>query len=61
MLRVIDNGRGLRGKPAGFGRSQLAARVHDLGGQYRLTDHAAAGGSGCELEIALPDGAAPNA
>ena len=61
VLRVIDNGRGLRGKPAGFGRSQLAARVKDMGGEYRLTDHAAAGGSGCELEITLPDGAVPNA
>lgn len=61
VLRVIDNGRGLRGKPAGFGRSQLAARVKDMGGEYRLTDHAAAGGSGCELEITLPDNAAPNA
>ena len=61
VLRIIDNGRGLRGKPAGFGRSQLAARVHELGGQYRLIDHAAAGGSGCELEITLPDGAVPNA
>ncbi len=61
VLRVVDNGRGLRGKPAGFGRSQLAARVKDMGGEYRLTDHAAAGGSGCELEIALSDGAAPNA
>jgi signal transduction histidine kinase len=61
VLRVVDNGRGLRGKPAGFGRSQLAARVKDMGGEYRLTDHAATGGSGCELEITLPDNAAPNA
>jgi signal transduction histidine kinase len=61
VLRIIDNGRGLRGKPAGFGRSQLAARVKDLDGEYRLIDHAAAGGSGCELEITLPDGAVPNA
>lgn len=61
VLRVVDNGRGLRGKPAGFGRSQLAARVKDMAGEYRLTDHAAAGGNGCELEITLPDGAAPNA
>lgn len=61
VLRVIDNGRGLRGKPAGFGRSQLAARVKEMAGEYRLTDHAAAGGSGCELEITLPDNAAPNA
>lgn len=61
VLRIIDNGRGLRGKPAGFGRSQLAARVKDLNGEYRLLDHAASGGSGCELEITLPDEAAPNA
>jgi two-component system sensor histidine kinase UhpB len=61
VLRIIDNGRGLRGKPAGFGRSQLAARVKNLDGEYRLIDHAAAGGSGCELEIALTDEAAPNA
>ena len=61
VLRVIDNGRGLRGKPAGFGRSQLAARVKEMTGEYRLTDHAAAGGSGCELEITLPDEAAPSA
>jgi len=60
VLRVVDNGRGLRGKPAGFGRSQLAARVQELGGEYRLVDQAAAGGSGCELEITLPDGAAPS-
>jgi len=61
VLRIIDNGRGLRGKLAGFGRSQLAARVQEIGGQYRLIDHVATGGSGCELEIALPDGAAPEA
>lgn len=61
VLRIIDNGRGLRGKPAGFGRSQLAARVKDLNGEYRLLDHAATGGSGCELEITLPDEASPNA
>ena len=61
VLRIIDNGRGLRGKPAGFGRSQLAARVKDLNGDYRLIDHAAAGGTGCELEITLTDEASPNA
>jgi signal transduction histidine kinase len=61
VLRIIDNGRGLRGKPAGFGRSQLAARVKDLNGEYRLIDHAATGGTGCELEITLPDEASPNA
>jgi signal transduction histidine kinase len=61
VLRILDNGRGLRGKPAGFGRSQLAARVKDLNGEYRLIDHAATGGSGCELEITLPDEASPNA
>jgi signal transduction histidine kinase len=60
VLRIIDNGRGLRGKPAGFGRSQLAARVKDLNGEYRLIDHAAAGGSGCELEITVPDEAPPS-
>jgi signal transduction histidine kinase len=61
VLRILDNGRGLRGKPAGFGRSQLAARVKDLNGEYRLIDHAATGGSGCELEITLPDEGSPNA
>ena len=61
VMRIIDNGRGLRGKPAGFGRSQLAARVKELNGEYRLIDHAATGGTGCELEITLPDNAAPNA
>jgi len=60
VLRIIDNGRGLRGKPAGFGRSQLAARVKDLNGEYRLIDHAAAGGTGCELEITVPDEAPPS-
>lgn len=60
VLRVIDNGRGLRGKPAGFGRSQLTARVMEMSGEYRLTDHAAAGRSGCELEITLPDNAPTN-
>ncbi len=61
VMRIIDNGRGLRGKPAGFGRSQLAARVKELNGEYRLIDHAATGGTGCELEITLPDEASPNA
>ena len=61
VMRIIDNGRGLRGKPAGFGRSQLAARVKELNGEYRLIDHAATGGTGCELEITLPDNAALNA
>jgi signal transduction histidine kinase len=60
VLRILDNGRGLRGKPAGFGRSQLAARVKDLNGEYRLIDHAASGGSGCELEITVADEAPPN-
>jgi signal transduction histidine kinase len=60
VMRIIDNGRGLRGKPAGFGRSQLAARVKELNGEYRLIDHAATGGTGCELEITLPDEASPN-
>jgi hypothetical protein len=61
VMRIIDNGRGLRGKPAGFGRSQLAARVKELDGEYRLIDHAATGGTGCELEITLPDETSPNA
>ena len=61
VMRIIDNGRGLRGKPAGFGRSQLAARVKELNGEYRLIDHAATGGTGCELEITLPDETSPNA
>ena len=61
VMRIIDNGRGLRGKPAGFGRSQLAARVKELNGEYRLIDHAATGGTGCELEITLPDEVSPNA
>ena len=52
MLRVVDNGRGLRGDPAGFGRSQLAERVHTLGGEYRLQNGAA---GGAELEITLPE------
>jgi hypothetical protein len=32
-----------------------------LNGEYRLIDHAATGGTGCELEITLPDEASPNA
>jgi hypothetical protein len=34
--------------------------VKDLNGEYRLIDHAAAGGSGCELEITVPDEAPPS-
>lgn len=56
MLRVVDNGRGLRGDPAGFGRSQLAERVRALGGDYRLQNGAA---GGAEFEITLPE-RAPN-
>ena len=56
MLRVVDNGRGLRGDPAGFGRSQLAERVRALGGDYRLQSGAA---GGAEVEITLPE-RAPN-
>ena len=56
MLRVVDNGRGLRGDPAGFGRSQLAERVRALGGDYRLQNGAA---GGAEVEITLP-ARAPN-
>lgn len=57
MLRVVDNGRGLRGDPAGFGCSQLAERVRALGGDYRLQNGAA---GGAEVEITLPEHA-PNA
>jgi signal transduction histidine kinase len=38
VLEVVDDGVGLRGRPAGVGRRAMAARVAALGGVFALTD-----------------------
>jgi signal transduction histidine kinase len=38
VLEVVDDGVGLRGRPAGVGRRAMAARVAALGGAFALTD-----------------------
>ena len=38
VLEVVDDGVGLRGRPAGVGRRAMASRVAALGGAFALTD-----------------------
>ncbi len=50
-LRVTDDGRGLRGSVAGFGRRALVQRVRGLGGKAEWASEA---GTGTDLRVTLP-------
>ncbi|WP_018886493.1 AAA family ATPase [Paenibacillus massiliensis] len=51
LFSLLDNGRGLRGRPPGFGLRGMRERVEQLGGTMTIEDARA---GGCRLQLMIP-------